>query len=206
MLGRLITFEGIDGCGKTTLAKHLYAALQERAVETILTKEPGGTPLGISLRTILQTQNPKVCDLSEYLLFAADRAQHFATLIIPALQKGCLVLADRLADSSLAYQGYGRGLDLKHIAQVNAWAMQNIEPDLTVYVQIDPDTAMQRITKRNEIITNFEQEKKDFWQRVTTGYQAIFKDRNNVLVIDGTLSTDTQVKLIIKQLQERSWL
>lgn len=205
MLGKLITFEGIDGCGKSTTAKALYAALAANMQDTVLTKEPGGTPLGVNLRAILQAHRPKVCDLAEYLLFAADRAEHFETLIIPALQRGAWVIADRLADSSLAYQGYGRGLDLAQITAVNSWAMQGIMPNLTVYVAIDLDTAFARVKNRNEALTNFEQEKRAFWQRVMTGYEAIFAQRNNILTVDGTLPTDQQVALILTYFRDKKW-
>ena len=205
MTGKLITFEGIDGCGKTTTAKAVYSALKER-LNLVLTKEPGGTPLGQALRTILQTQKGMVCGLSEYLLFAADRAQHFTDIIIPTLERGGWVLADRLADSSLAYQGYGRGLSKELIRSTNAWAMQGIEPDLTIYVQIDVETAFARIAKRNEALTSFEQEKRAFWQRVITGYEAIFAERTNVLTVDGNLPTEQQVACVLAKFKELEWL
>src|SRR5438067_1616217 len=109
--GMLITIEGIDGSGKSTLAKNLYQHLIANDVDALLTREPGATPLGKALRTILQEKNVAVCDQAEYLLFAADRAQHFKDTIIPALAKGTVVISDRMADSSLVYQGYGRGLN-----------------------------------------------------------------------------------------------
>ncbi len=207
MAGKLITLEGIDGCGKTTLAKALSSTLKEMLRnEIVLTKEPGGTPLGVSLRGILQTQSPKVCDLAEYLLFAADRAEHFAKLIVPALSRSAWVIADRLADSSVAYQGYGRGLALDKIMATNAWVMQGIVPDLTIYVCIDTETAFARIQKRNEAITNFEKEKRDFWQRVINGYEMLFKQRSNLLVIDGTLPTTKQLELVVACLNGLQWL
>lgn len=131
-----------------------------------------------------------VCDLSEYLLFAADRAQHFNQIVIPALNKNKIVISDRMADSSLAYQGYGRGLDLEMIKNVNKWAMQNIEPDLTFYIKIDAKIAFDRIKKRNETLTSFEKEKIDFWNKVLLGFEQIFKERKNVITLDGTLSPE----------------
>ncbi len=233
MTGKLITFEGIDGCGKTTLAKAVYAELsnrfgltgheaaypappelvegrpagvKERAARIVFTKEPGGTPLGQALRTILQTQKNMVCDLAEYLLFAADRAQHFSQIIMPTLEQGGWVLADRLADSSLAYQGYGRGLAVEQICATNSWAMQGKQPDLTIYVRIDVETAFARIAKRNEALTSFEQEKRAFWQRVLAGYEAIFAQRSNVLAIDGKLVTQSQVACVMQKLEQLQWL
>ena len=211
MNGKLITFEGIDGSGKTTLARAVCAALglhrnDEKLTGIVFTKEPGDTALGQSLRTILQKQKEMVCDLAEFLLFAADRAQHFQTVIIPKLSLGNWVVADRLADSSLAYQGYGRGLDIEHIKATNTWAMQGIEPDLTIYVRIDIDTALERIVQRNEVLTTFELEKHAFWQRVITGYEAIFAERSNVLIIDGKLTTEQQVNSIMAFFRQQQWL
>lgn len=180
--------------------------MKERAASLVFTKEPGGTPLGQALRTILQTQKNMVCDLAEYLLFAADRAQHFVQTIMPTLEQGGWVLADRLADSSLAYQGYGRGLSTEQISATNAWAMQGREPDLTIYVRIDVETAFARIAKRNETLTSFEQEKRAFWQRVIAGYEAIFAQRTNVLVLDGNLTTQEQVAYVMKKLEQLEWL
>ncbi len=211
MNGKLITLEGIDGSGKTTLARALCAALglhrnDEKLTGIVFTKEPGGTALGQTLRTILQKQKGMVCDLAEFLLFAADRAQHFQQTIIPKLQAGDWVIADRLADSSLAYQGYGRGLEIEHIRATNAWAMQGVEPDLTIYVRIDVDKAFERIIQRNEALTTFEQEKRDFWLRVIAGYEAIFAERTNVLVIDGNLTTELQVACVMAFLKQQQWL
>lgn len=207
MSGKLITFEGIDGCGKSTLAKALHEALSSKlSGNVIFTKEPGGTQLGQALRAILQTQKSMVCDLAEYLLFAADRAQHFAEIIMPTIQRGGWVLADRLADSSLAYQGYGRGISTERIAATNGWAMQGKEPDLTIYVQIDVETAFERIAKRNEALTSFEQEKRAFWHRVIIGYETIFASRNNVITINGNTPTTEQVTCIMKELERLGWL
>ena len=203
--GFLIAIEGIDGCGKSTLAKNLYGRLKDRSsLDTIfkkkslgmknenvlLTQEPGDTTLGKKLRAILHEEKETTCDLAEYLLFAADRAQHFKEKIIPALKEKKLIISDRMADSSLAYQGYGRELNTENIKYVNTWAMQNIKPNLTIYVKIDTETAFQRIGTRGETLTSFEKEKKEFWQRVINGFEKIYKNRNDVITLDGTLSEE----------------
>jgi dTMP kinase len=188
--GFLISVEGIDGSGKSTLARNLYQLFLERNLDVLLTKEPGATPLGKSLREILHTQKALVCDKSEFLLFAADRAQHFATVVQPALDQGTLVISDRMHDSSLAYQGFGRGLDKEIITSVSRWAMNNRMPDLTVYVTIDTTTAFERLHATRAELTSFEQEKIDFWQRVQTGFTTIFADRDNVVTLDGTLDQE----------------
>lgn len=185
--GRLISIEGIDGSGKSTLATNMAAALKRRGFNVLLTKEPGDTNLGKTLREILHTQKASVCDMAEYLLFAADRAQHFHEMIAPELKNGTIIIADRLADSSLAYQGYGRGLNCDMIKTINTWAMNGITPDLTFYLRVDPMIALSRVRRRQEQLTSFEQEALAFWQRVTKGYEEIFATRTNVTIIDGTL-------------------
>jgi dTMP kinase len=198
--GKLISVEGIDGSGKSTLISGLGHALTQKNIPVLLTKEPGGTQLGKSLRQILHAQKGAVADRAEFLLFAADRAHHFQTLVIPALQAGTVVIADRLADSSLAYQGYGRGLDRAMISTINQWAMQNVMPDLTVYLRLDPQIAAQRIAQRNEALTAFEQEKLDFWQRVAQGYEEIFRGRNNIIALDATLPAEELLQATLSQL------
>ncbi|MFA5074664.1 MAG: dTMP kinase [Candidatus Babeliales bacterium] len=186
----LISIEGIDGSGKSLLSLNLYKKFLEKKLDVVLTKEPGGTILGQKLRHILHEEKEYVCDLSEYLLFASDRAQHFAQVVIPALNQNKIVISDRMADSSLAYQGYGRGLDMEMIKSVNKWAMQNIEPDLTFYIKIDAKTAFDRIKKRNETLTSFEKEKLEFWNKVSTGFEQIFKNKKNVVALNGTLKPE----------------
>lgn len=200
--GRLLSLEGIDGSGKSTLAKSLATALEQKNRPVLLTKEPGGSSLGKELRAILHAKKGAVCSKSEYLLFAADRAQHFQEIIIPALTAGTTVIADRLADSSLAYQGYGRGLDCEMITIINRWAMDSIVPDLTLYIKIDPQTALARVMQRNEALTSFEQEKLDFWQRVCRGYEAIFAQRSNVITLDGRQTQDALLQQALQSVMK----
>jgi dTMP kinase len=185
--GRLITIEGIDGSGKSSVAQCLVKCLEERGRTVLLTKEPGGTELGGTLRTILHTQKDRVGDVAEFLLFAADRAQHFEQIIIPALAKGTIVISDRMADSSLAYQGYGRGLDREMIKKINAWAMQYQAPNIVLYLRLDPASARERVRARHQALTSFEREGVDFWQRVSSGYEEIFAARQNVITLDARL-------------------
>lgn len=133
--GLLIAVEGIDGSGKSTLAHHLFTWLSKQCTTTVIkTREPGGSPLGAHLRTIIQESNISLSHKAEFLLFAADRAQHFQEIIIPHLNQGHVVISDRLADSSVVYQGYGRGLDIAMIKSINSWAMNNRTADLTLFV------------------------------------------------------------------------
>lgn len=189
--GFLLVLEGIDGSGKTTLAERLRVAFQARGREVLTTKEPGGTQLGMEIRHLAQHSAMAVVPEAEFLLFAADRAQHIKTFVHPALQKGAIVISDRMADSSMAYQGYGRGLDRDMIAAVNKWVMGAVEPDLIVYVKVDWKIAWERIHKRGEVLTKFEQEKKDFFEQVAHGFDEIFKHKQNAIMLDGAQDQDT---------------
>lgn len=197
--GFLISIEGIDGSGKSSLARGLTLALEAKGYNVLLTREPGGTALGTGLRSILHAERGAVHPLAEFLLFAADRAQHFETVILPALREDTIVISDRMADSSLAYQGYGRGIDKEMICRVNEWAMQGRSPDLTFFIRVDPVTAINRTIQRKAVLTSFEQEDATFWYKVCNGYEDIFKGRDNVVVIDGMLPVGEITRLAVDQ-------
>jgi len=203
--GFLIAIEGIDGSGKSSLVSNLAIALEQKKHTVIKTKEPGGTGLGLELRAILNKQRnsnnikDSISEKAEFLLFAADRAQHFKTLVIPALDKNHIVISDRTGDSSLAYQGYGRGLDRDMIQSINTWATENRKADLTIYIRIDAQTAYQRVISRNKNLTSFEAESLEFWKRVGNGFDEMYKKREDVLTLDGT---KTQEELCTISLQE----
>lgn len=184
--GFLIAIEGIDGSGKSSVALTLKDALLHKGFNVTLTKEPGGTPLGVQIRSLLQHRSVEICSEAEFLLFAADRAQHIQQLIVPQLASGAIVISDRMADSSLAYQGFGRGLDKSFISQVNSWAMKGRMPDLVIYIRIDYQAAFERLKRRHKL-TAFEQEQAEFFKRVIDGFETIFKDRNNMIILDGTV-------------------
>ncbi|HEB42034.1 MAG TPA: dTMP kinase [Candidatus Dependentiae bacterium] len=201
--GVLIAIEGIDGSGKSTLAKNLSRSFTTKQLPTMLTKEPGGTPLGQQLRAIVEESMVSLQPKAEYLLFAADRAQHFSEVIIPQLQKNMLIISDRLADSSSAYQGYGRGLNLTMIQTINAWVMQNRQPDLVIYIKIPVTIALERVKKRKKL-TSFEQEKLSFTQRVAGGFDTLYKDKKNVIIIDGMQSSSIITKQAIQAIE--TWI
>ncbi|MCX5922667.1 MAG: dTMP kinase [Candidatus Dependentiae bacterium] len=188
--GFLLTLEGIDGSGKSTLASNLFEALKQKGLPVLLTKEPGSTPLGKQLRTLVQEKQVPITAKAEYLLFAADRAQHFEDVIIPALRNKQLVISDRMADSSLVYQGYGRGLDRETIAMINAWSMNGITPNLTLFVDIPLEVSLLRLKKRNEQLTSFEKESTEFTKRLIAGFKEIFSTRDNVITLDGQESPE----------------
>lgn len=184
--GTLITIEGIDGSGKSSAAQALYTTLLAH-YDVLLTKEPGATSLGKQLRALLQGRTFALYPKAEFLLFAADRAQHIEEIVLPALREGKIVISDRMADSSRAYQGFGRGLDDQWIRSINEWAMNGIQPDITIYLKIDYQTAFKRLALRQEAATVFEQEKAAFFDRVIMGFEKIFSERSNVITIDASL-------------------
>jgi dTMP kinase len=205
--GLLIALEGIDGVGKTTLARHLAQKLEQLTLPVILTKEPGATPLGAQLRTTLAERSFPLDSVAEFLLFSADRAQHIKDVVKPALERGITVISDRMSDSSRAYQGFGRGLDMVMIEQVTKWVMQDIKPDITLYIALDPSVAWERIQARGHKVTAFEQEQRLFFEKVIAGFETIFAHRDDVLYLDGQLSPEelsTQAFQTLKNLVQNT--
>jgi len=188
--GFLFSVEGTEGCGKTTLIKNVLEKLLTITPQVITTREPGATQLGITLRTMLMDRIVKPCTLSEFLLFAADRAQHFEEFIIPYLKKNYIVISDRMADSSLVYQGYVKGLDQHMISAVNQLAMQYQKPHLVFYLKIDPITALERIHTRNEGFLAFEEEILKKKYELVEGYDLILLNRSDVVVLDAKKSPE----------------
>lgn len=190
--GFLLACEGIDGSGKSVLAQALYAALTADGYATLLTREPGATVVGKQIRQLLQTPAAPLFPRSQFLLYAADRADHFEREVIPALQEGTVVISDRMADSSVAYQGYGRGLSVPMLQQINTWAMNGRVPDLTIYLAVDYQTVQQRIQKRGEQPGpgGFDAELAEFFDKVLAGYREMYAGRSDVITIDARQSRD----------------
>jgi dTMP kinase len=187
----LITFEGIDGCGKSTQARLLADTLREQDIETILLREPGGTELSEHIRTILLDQKHKepLSHSAELLLFSASRAQLVKEVITPALARGAVVICDRFTDSTIAYQGYGRGLPLARIEQVNTLATDSLEPDLTFLIDVPIDTAINRRKGMGD--DRMESESRSFFKRVMNGYMRLAEQhRDRIHVIDGSDSME----------------
>jgi dTMP kinase len=151
--GLLVVFEGIDGSGKTTLAHAIAEELKKTFPKVILTREPGATALGKTLRGLIL--DGQLSDRAEFLLFAADRAQHCAERIRPALLENAIVISDRMADSSLIYQGISHGFRIEELRSINDWAMNGVKPDITFYLRIDPTVAHTRLVARGPL-TKFE--------------------------------------------------
>ncbi|MEJ5296082.1 MAG: dTMP kinase [Fimbriimonadales bacterium] len=193
-----ITFEGIEGAGKTTLALWLAERLKEARIPHLFTYEPGGSEIGYALRPLLL--NAPLEPATELFLFLADRAQHVARTIRPALEQGTWVLCDRYIDSTLAYQGYARGLDLHWLRILNQLATDGLEPDLTVLIDAPVEVALRRATQRNR----FEAQDVAFHEAVRQGYlQESKRAPQRFLVLDGTQPLSVLQEQLITELQAR---
>ena len=194
--GLFITFEGGDGCGKTTQIELLDKYLKNKGFDTLLTREPGAKGLGVKLREILLNYDGEVSPQCESFLFLADRAQHIDCIIKPALKEGKIILCDRHTDSTVAYQGYGRGLDIEEIKTLNNIATGGLKPDLTIVLDVDVETSMQRVGKEKD---RMESAGIEFFERVRNGFLKIAEQEpKRVKVIS---SSDT-IESIHKQIVE----
>ena len=194
--GLFITFEGADGCGKSTQLELLHDYLLKSGYEVILTREPGGKGLGEKIRELLLNYNGEVSDRCESFLFLADRAQNIDTIVKPAIDTGKIVLCDRHTDSTVAYQGYGRGLDIDRINMLNNLAVNGIKPDLTFVFDIDTQTSMQRVGKDKD---RMESAGIEFHKKVRNGYLELAKqDPQRIKVIDASKSIEEIHKEVLK--------
>ena len=201
--GFFITFEGADGCGKTTQINLIDEYLRGKGLKTLLTREPGSRGLGVKIREILLNYEGEVAPNCESFLFLADRAQHVDCIIKPALSEGKIVICDRHTDSTLAYQGYGRQLDLNRIKYLNEIAVNGLKPDLTIVIDVSVETSMARVGSTKD---RMESAGIDFFNRVRQGYLEIAKQEpNRVKVIDSSDSIENvhrQVVKLIENLQQ----
>ena len=200
MQGLFITFEGPDGCGKTTQMKLLAEYLEKKGEEVVLTREPGGKGLGEKVREILLNYDGEVSDRCESFLFLADRAQNIDIIVNPAVKAGKIVLCDRHIDSTVAYQGYGRGLDIERINMLNNLATNGKKPDLTFVFDVDVETSMKRVGKEKD---RMESAGIDFHNRVRQGYLELAKQEpQRIKVIDATKSIEEIHDEVIKILKK----
>ena len=190
MKGLFITFEGIDGCGKTTQAERLAAYLSSQGRQIVLTREPGGTGVSEKIRAILLDEtNHRMAWLTEMLLYMASRAQLTEEVIRPALEAGKVVISDRFMDATLAYQGYGRGLDKELIRGLNAIATTHLTPDVTFLVDLAPEICGKRMAAMEKKADRLEGVKGDFHRRVRAGYlEMAGQEPGRFRVIDGAKS------------------
>jgi len=205
--GKFITFEGSEGCGKSTQIRRFVAALEDKGLEVLKTREPGGTAIGEKIRHLLQFDN-EVTDLaseSELLLFAASRAQLVRSVIAPALEKGIWVVADRFLDSTTVYQGIGRGLDLSRVKAINSFAVGDTSPDLTILLDLDVEVGHARARAASGGKEDrMEAQPMDFFRLVRQGYLDLAKEEpNRIAVIDASLSIDEVTESIQKEFADR---
>lgn len=194
-----ITFEGADGCGKTTQIELVNKYLQEKGYKTLVTREPGAKGLGEKLREILLNYEGEVSPNCESFLFLADRAQHVDCIIKPALKNNTIVLCDRHTDSTIAYQGYGRQLDIQEIKKLNDIAVNGLKPDLTIVFDIDIETSMQRVGKTKD---RMESAGMEFFNRVRNGYLAIAQEEPNRVKVINSADTIENIHTKVIELVE----
>jgi dTMP kinase len=200
----LITFEGIEGCGKTTQMKLMGTFLRQRHVSFVMTEEPGGTPMGRRIREILLNRAPdeEICTEAEILLFSAARAQHVRKAILPALKEGKLVLCDRYYDATIAYQGFGRGANIPFIRELNDYASSGLKPGMTILFDLPVEMGLKRAMDRISLLKEsskeavledrFEREALEFHQRVRAGYLSLAQEEpERFRIIDSTADIKT---------------
>ena len=205
-MGFFVTFEGIEGCGKTTQIRHLTAHLEGKRQPFLLTREPGGTAISDRIRQILlSSENSRMEPATEFFLYAAARAQHIAEVVLPALRDGKTVLCDRFADATLAYQGFGRGLNLAWLEEIHNRFLQGLKPDLTFLLDLPVEEGLRRAWKRmeNQAVKEdrFEKEDLAFHQRVREGYLLLARrEPNRIVVLDGMKDEQTLHREILNRL------
>ena len=202
MSGLFISFEGIDGCGKSTQADLLRSYLESKGEQVELLREPGGTALSEQIREILlNPNNDKMDPSTELILLSASRAQLTREIIIPALERGNVVICDRYADSTLAYQGYGRGINLEWLEKLNAFATAGLKPDITLLVDLPVDEALNRMQSKS--FDRIEMEGIEFLEKVRSGYLEL-TDRfsKRYFMIDGMETIEEISKKIINKIEE----
>ena len=205
--GKLISFEGSEGSGKSTQIARLAEHFQKNRREVITTREPGGTEIGEQIRNIIvhNSKGDEMCAETELLLFTAARAQLVREVIAPALIRGAIVLSDRYLDSSTVYQGIGRNLAADPVAQINRFAVGNVMPDLTIVIDVPEEVSLARLkTRASDLPDRMERENVDFYRKVREGYLVLAKGMpERFIVVDGTKNEDVIEKKIWSEIQAR---
>lgn len=204
--GMFITLEGPEGSGKSTLITKLSPLLQERGYKVMITREPGGIAIAEEIRAILHNKEYTMMDArTEALLYAAARRQHLAEKVMPALKEGYIVICDRFVDSSLAYQGYARGLGINHIWNMNQFAIEDCMPQLTVYLDIEPSVGLERIYKdSNREINRLDLESISFHERVREGYVYLAERfKNRIVTVDAHQPAGIVLEKVLQIIEER---
>jgi dTMP kinase len=205
--GKLISFEGSEGSGKSTQITRLADRLQRAGREVVATREPGGTEIGEQIRNIIvhNSRGDEMCPETELLLFTAARAQVVREVIAPALKRGAIVLSDRFLDSSTVYQGIARNLAPGPVAEINRFAVGRVMPDLTIVIDVPTEVGLQRVRQRaSDLPDRMERENIHFYKKVREGYLLLAKEwPDRVVVLDGTLSPDALEKKVWAVVEKR---
>jgi dTMP kinase len=201
--GRLITIEGLDGAGKTTLASALANALREHGIDVQLMREPGGVPAAERVRELVKDPEVRIAPRAEALLYAAARAQLVEEAIEPTLERGTWVVLDRFVDSSLAYQGGGRELGVDEVGAINDFATGGLRPDRTLLLMLDPAVGRERALSRAEPVDRLEAENDDFFARITSIYaQLLTRDPERIRQVDATGSPGQVLDAALSELAD----
>lgn len=203
--GILITLEGPEGAGKTTILQQILPILTQVGVAILTTREPGGIRIAENIREIiLAPENTAIDGRTELLLFAAARRQHLNEKVRPALAEGKIVIIDRFIDSSVAYQGYARGIDVADVEMINNFATDGLLPDLTLYFDVDTEIGLSRVMSGNREVNRLDLEAEEMHQKVRAGYQAIAKaNPERIVTIDASQTIDQVVSTTLSTLQSR---
>lgn len=192
----MLVCDGSNGAGKTTLIRNLHDYLSERGLDVVITREPGGTPIGEKIREVLLSPDtPEMCDLTELMLFNAARAQHVVEKIVPALDAGQVVLCDRFDSATISFQHYARGIDLSLVKTLNSLALNGFRPDLYLILDLDPAVGLRRVQQRGAALDRLEAEQLAFLERARDGYLAQAEgdpQRFKIISADRDIATVTQ--------------
>jgi dTMP kinase len=203
MSGLFVTFEGIDGCGKSTQVAEAHRRCKELGIRCLVTREPGGTGIGESIRRLLLSpDNREMCDPCEALLYCAARAQHCRESIAPALARGEVVLCDRFQEATFAYQGFGRGIALEQLSQINSFASAGVRPSLTFVFDIDVDTSIARLKKTGKNPDRLEASGRDFYEKVRQGYLLLAsREPDRIIVLPGIAPVEQLAQTVFEKIE-----
>ena len=198
--GFMVVFDGSNGAGKTTVINEVERYLKSKGLDVLLTREPGGTPIGEKIRSIiLDSSTPEMCDMTELMLFGAGRSQHIQEKIIPALNDGKIIISDRFDAATFSFQHYARGIDIDIITKINNLALNGFKPDMNIILDLDPLEGLKRVKQRGEGLDRLEDEKLDFLDKARNGYLSQAKDQPDKFeVIDASKTKECVLQDVIK--------